>query len=258
MNQEKDHTDIQALFAQDTEKTWRPAEICAALAFRGKQIKQLQGSLRRMVMDGEIVELRPGVFALGKTADLCTGKLRMIRSGAGLVVNDNTGTTVWIGSDDLGTALPDDTVTVRLDPATIGKEKQEPRGKIIRIIERSPRDIVGTLSTTGKFLCVVPLNPVYRLDFYVPDAKGAKEGDRVVLRFTDWKNRHVAPEGEIVDVIGPVDQPSLDTEVVMRQFDIPREFPPEVLREAEAVAIRAQKPGKRDDLRNEYIVTIDP
>ena len=255
MNTEKDRADIQALFAREPEKTWQPKDICESLELRGKQIKKLQGVLRRMVVDGEIVELRPGVFGLGKPADLVTGKMRMIRSGAGLVLDNATCTTVWVGSDDLGTALPDDTVTVRTDPASPG---QEPRGKVIRIVERSPRDIVGTLSTTGKFLCVVPLNPVYRLDFYVPDAKGAKEGDRVVLRLTDWKNRHVAPEGEIVDVIGPADQPSLDTEVVMRQFDLSTEFPAEVLQEAEAVAARAQRPGKRDDLRNEYIVTIDP
>ena len=255
MNIEQDFTEIQALFAREPEKTWQPREICAALDFRGKQIKQLQGVLRRMVVDGLIVELRPGVFGLGKPADLITGKMRMIRSGAGLVVDNVTGTTVWVGSDDLGTALPDDTVTVRLDPASHG---QEPRGKVVRLVERSPRDIVGTLSTTGKFLCVVPLNPVYRLDFYVPDAKGAKEGDRVVLRFTGWKNRHVAPEGEIVDVIGPADQPSLDTEVVMRQFDLSTEFPAAVLQEAEAVAERALRPGTRDDLRGEYIVTVDP
>ena len=255
MNQDQDRLSIQTLFAREPEKTWQPADICAALEFRGKQIKKLQGLLRHMVVEGAIVELRPGFFGLGKPADLITGKMRMIRSGAGLVLDQVTGTTVWVGSDDLGTALPDDTVTVRTDPAPPG---QEPRGKVIRIVERSPRDIVGTLSTTGKFLCVVPLNPVYRLNFYVPDARGAKEGDRVVLRLTDWKNRHVAPEGEIVDVIGPADQPSLDTEVVMRQFDLPQEFPPEVLQEAEAVAARAQRPGKRDDLRGEYIVTIDP
>ncbi len=255
MNIEQDRTAIQALFAQEPEKTWQPDEIAAALQFRGKQIKKLQGVLRRMVLDGQIVELRPGVYGLGKAADLVTGKMRIIRSGAGLVVDPATGTTVWIGSEDLGTSLPDDTVLVRLDPASAG---QEPRGKVIRIVERSPRDIVGTLSTTGKFLCVVPLNPVYRLDFYVPDAQGAKEGDRVVLRFTNWANRHVAPEGEIVDVIGPADQPSLDTEVVMRQFDLSTEFPPEVLQDAEAVAARAQRPGRRDDLRGEYIITIDP
>jgi ribonuclease R len=255
MNMEIDCARIRTLLAQDTEKVWRPAEIATALQFRGKQNKQLAGSLRRMVLDGEIVELRPGVFGLGKSADLVTGSLRMIRSGAGLVLDNATGTTVWIGSDDLGTALPDDTVTIRIDPATVG---QEPRGKVIRIVARSPRDIVGTLSTTGKFLCVVPLNPVYRFDFYVPDAKGANHGDRVVLRFTNWANRHVAPEGEIVDIIGPADQPSLDTEVVIRQFDLPLEFPAEVLQEAEAVAARAQRPGPRDDLRSEYIITIDP
>jgi ribonuclease R len=254
-NFENEFADIQALFAREPEKTWQPREICAALELRGKQIKKLQGVLHRMAVDGLIVELRPGVFGLGKPADLITGKMRMIRSGAGLVVDNATGTTVWVGSEDLGTALPDDTVTVRLDPASSG---QEPRGKVIRLVERSPRDIVGTLSTTGKFLFVVPLNPVYRLNFYVPDAKGAKDGDRVVLRLTDWKNRHVAPEGEILDVIGPADQPSLDTEVVMRQFDLPLEFPAAVLQEAEAVAARAQRPGARDDLRGEYIVTVDP
>jgi ribonuclease R len=255
MNTDQDRTSILNLVSAEPEKAWRPNEIAATLQFRGKQLKHLQGILRQMVRDGQIVELRPNVFGLGKSADLVTGKLRMIRSGAGLVTDSASGTTVWVGSDDLGTALPDDTVTARLDPST---PADNPRGKIIRIVERSPRDIVGTLSTTGKFLTVVPLNPVYRLDFYVKDAKGAQEGDRVVLRFTSWQNRHVAPEGEIVDVIGPADQPSLDTEVVMRQFDLSVEFPAEVLQEAEAVAARAGKPGKREDLRGDYIITIDP
>ena len=255
MNADKDRAALLALFAQEPEKTWLPKDIATALHFRGKQIKHLQGVLRQLVLDGAIVELRPGVFGVGKAADLVTGKLRMIRSGAGLVIDAATGKTVYVGSDDLGTALPDDTVTLRIAPAPAGEEA---RGKVIRIVSRSPRDIVGTLSTTGKFLCVVPLNPVYRLDFYVPDAKGAKEGDRVVVRFTNWVNRHVAPEGEIVDVIGPADKPSLDTEVVMRQFGLALEFPEEVLREAEAVAARAQRPGKREDLSGSYIVTIDP
>jgi len=95
MNIEKDRADIQALFARDPEKTWQPKEICTALEFRGKQIKKLQGTLRRMVVDGEIVELRPGIFGLGKPADLVTGKMRMIRSGAGLVLDNATARLKW-------------------------------------------------------------------------------------------------------------------------------------------------------------------
>ena len=103
------------------------------------------------------------------------------------------------------------------------RHRGEIKGKVIKIIERSPRDIVGTLHATSKFFYVVPLNPVYKNDFYVHSPGGAKPGDRVVMRFTAWENRHVAPEGEIVDVIGPADRPSLDTEVVMRQFELPSE-----------------------------------
>lgn len=213
MNTQQDRESIQKLLAAEPGRTWRPAEICSALHFRGKQIKQLQGLLRRLVLDGAVVELRPGVYGLGQPADLVTGRLRIVRSGAGYVTDAATGNSIWVGRDDLGTALPGDTVTVRLDrPAG-----DEWRGKVIRIVERSPREIVGTLGTAGRFLCVVPLDPVYRLDFYVPDAKGAQEGDSVVVRFVNWANRHVAPEGEIVDVIGPADTPSLDTEVVIRQ-----------------------------------------
>jgi ribonuclease R len=254
MNTQQDRESIQKLLAAEPGRTWRPAEICSALHFRGKQIKQLQSLLRRLVLDGAVVELRPGVYGLGQPADLVTGRLRIVRSGAGYVTDAATGNSIWVGRDDLGTALPGDTVTVRLDrPAG-----DEWRGKVIRIVERSPREIVGTLGTAGRFLCVVPLDPVYRLDFYVPDAKGAQEGDRVVVRFVNWANRHVAPEGEIVDVIGPADTPSLDTEVVIRQYGLPGEFPEEVVREAETVAGRMQRPGKREDLTGAYIITIDP
>ena len=61
-----------------------------------------------------------------------------------------------------------------------------------------------------------------------------------------------------MDVIGPADQPSLDTLVVMKQFDLPEAFPAEVIEEAEKVALRLTKPGNREDIRNKYIVTVDP
>jgi ribonuclease R len=257
MNTDKDCEAIVKLIQTDAEKTWRPSDICQALDFRGKQVKHLNGLLREMVRDGMIAELRPGTYGLGKAAGLATGRLRMMRSGAAVVSEAASEREIWVSSDDTSTALPGDTVTVRLDPG-VTSARGEPCGKVIRIVERSPREIVGTLRTTGKFLCVVPLDPVYRHSFYVPDAKGAKEADRVVVNFTNWANRHVAPEGEIVDVIGPADKPSLDTEVIMRQYDLHSEFPEEVVREAESVAARMQRPGKREDLRDSYIVTIDP
>ena len=250
----KEKIAIQYLFESEPEHAWTAPDISRTLGFRGKQITRLHELLQQMVHDGEIVQIRKGgAYTLGKQADLVTGPLRMVRNGAGNVTERETGKSIWIESEDLGTALPGDIVTLRLY-----RREGESKGKVIKIVERSPRDIVGTLMTTGKFLYVVPLNPVYRKDFYVPSAANAKQGDRVVVRFTGWENRYVAPEGEIVDVIGPSDQPSLDTLVVMKQFDLPEAFPAAVIDEAEKVSQRLARPGTREDIRAKYIITVDP
>ncbi|MCL2104946.1 MAG: ribonuclease R [Kiritimatiellaeota bacterium] len=245
---------IRYLFESSPETTWDTRGIIQTLGLRGKQIKRLNDQLYWMVRNGEIVPTRKGhAYILAKEADLMTGPLRMARNGAGHLIERDTGKAIWIEAEDLDTALPGDIVTIR-----ISRRGTDPKGTVIKIVERSPHDIVGTLYSTGRLSYVVPLNPVYRKDFAVPSMNGATPGDRVVVRFTGWESRHVAPEGEIVDVIGPADKPSLDTLVVMKQFDLPEAFPAEVIAEAENVSQRLARPGKRLDLRKSYIITIDP
>ena len=254
-NIEQDLDVLRRRFESEPERSWRPRELAAELGFRGHRVQTLNQALGALTRDGAIVEIRPGVFGLGQAADLITGKLVLVRSGVGFVTDNTTGETLRVESDDIRTALPGDTVTVR---RTAGRAPQR-TGRIIRIVERGGRDIVGTLATTGRFFYVIPFDPVYRRDIVVPETRGAQIGDRVVVRFLNWDNQHVAPEGEIIDVIGPADRPSLDTEVVIRQYNLPRGFPADTLRDAETVARRLGQPGERLDLReNTYILTIDP
>lgn len=254
MKQDKEKFEIQYLFESEPEHAWSARDIIQTLGLRGNRIKRLNQLLRQMVRDGEIVPIRKGsAYTLGKQVDLVTGPIRMVRNGAGNVADPESGKLIWVEYEDLSTALHGDIVTLRLY-----RRGGERKGKVIKIVERSPRDIVGTLFSTGRFLHVVPLNPVYRKDFYVPESGGAKPGDRVVVRFSKWDNRSVAPEGEIIEVIGPGSEPSLDTLTVIKQFDLPEEFPPEVVDEAEQVAQRIRRPGKREDLRKKFILTIDP
>jgi len=188
-----------------------------------------------------------------------TGTLHMARSGTGFLVHPETNEAVWIESRDLDTALPGDTVTIKLKTRRAPRAndgKNGPEGVVLRIDARAPRAIVGTLTATGRFTRVQPLSPSFRQEFVVPEAHGAVVGDRVVMRFMRWQNARLAPEGEITDVIGPADDPSLDTLSVMKQYDLPEEFPESVLREAELVA--ELQPGKRLDLRRKFIFTCDP
>ena len=184
------------------------------------------------------------------------GVLAIARSGAGFVTPASGGDDILVPQRYLGAALSGDRVRCRLlPPAADGRRAAE----VLRVVERSHHDIVGTLRNHGRHLYVAPMGQPGGTAFRVDDPKGAKLGDRVVLRFASWEAGDDAPEGEIVDVIGPADNPSLDTEAVIRHYGLPREFPPEVLAEAETVSARLAQPGEgRRDLRGEYIVTIDP
>lgn len=257
-SEKRDRQRLRAIFEANTETVWRHPDIVKALTLRGKAAKRLPLLLRQMVRDGEIVELRPGVFGIGKSADLITGRIDVMRSGNARVTDPDGDAPVWIQPEDQSTALPGDTVLVRKNAEPGGKYPGSIEGRVVRIIARAKRDIVGTLQSTGRFYYVVPIDPVYKQDFYVPPHPDAKIGYRVVVRFIDWPNRHVNPEGEIVDVLGPADKPSLDTETIIRQYDLPRAFPEPVIREADLAVDRMKRPGRREDCRDLMILTIDP
>ena len=233
-------------------------EIGKALKLKGARAKQLQKALNELVRDGQIVCVRQNCYSMGAQLDLVTGKVELSRAGNGYVTDTKGGTDVLVLADDLGTALPGDVVVVRLNADSPATEDGTRRGKVIKIVERSRHDIVGTLRSTGRFFYVLPLDSRYKQDFYVADANGAKINDRVVVRFVGWENKHVNPEAEIVEVIGPVDNPSLDTISIVRQYGFKEEFPDEVMRQAESASALVETPGPRVDLRDRYVITIDP
>ncbi|MCL1887980.1 MAG: VacB/RNase II family 3'-5' exoribonuclease [Kiritimatiellaeota bacterium] len=253
MNKNNDMDAVRYLLESDPGQAWRPPQIAATLGLRGKPLKNLPKILRDLEAEGAAVQTKPGAYAMGKPGDLLTGELRQARNGRGFVLNaDNE--RVWILPQDLNLALPGDSVTCRVFHAA----KDEPHAKVLKVNERSGRDVVGTLTRSGGQWFVTPLDPVYRQDFAVDSPGPAKENDRVILRFARWTGRDSAPEGTVTGVIGPADQPSLDTEAVARQYDLPREFPPAVIKQAERVAARLGAPGKREDLRDTFVFTIDP
>ena len=175
----------------------------------------------------------------------------MARNGAGYLLHPDTDAAVWIEAKDLSTALPGDIVTMQL-----GRDGTE--GRIARIEKRAPRAIVGTITAGAPFARVQPLSPTFRQEFLVPDTRGAAVGDRVVMRLARWENPRLAPDGIVTDVIGPADNPSLDTRSVMEQYDLPSTFPKQVLAAAERASSRIDEAGKRLDLRRKFIFTCDP
>jgi ribonuclease R len=247
---------VETLLHEQTDNALNAAEIATALKLRGAQHKRLQSILHDLVGGGRIVRIRGNRFAVGEAADLVTGALSILRSGNGIVAGD--GKSVFVPVRDQSTALPGDRVVVRLDSRTPGDRPGMHNGKVIRIIERARHEIVGTLRTTGRFLYVLPVDPSYGRDIYVPEAGDAKVGDRVLCRFVSWANKHVNPEGIVLETLGSADDPSTDTLAIIKHYGLPEAFPAEVVREAEQASGLMDKPGRRENCRELVTFTIDP
>jgi len=137
---------------------------------------------------------------------------------------------------------------------------------VIRILERARDKIVGTLQQSKNFYYVVSDDPrlVHNVYVQVPPRqklpKVPTRGDKVVVRLEDWQSRHVNPEGEIVEVLGRSDAPGVDMLSIIRKFDLPTDFPKGVLEEANRIpkSVEQQMINGREDLRDKFIVTIDP
>ena len=246
----------QVRYLMETEpgRTWKAAQIGDILGYRGGRLKVLRAALAELAEAGAVQIGRRETYTLGRGADVIEGKLEVVRSGAGFVSDPKSGRTLRVAAGETAGAMPGDIVQIR--PVRVGRDAEA--GRIVKVVSRGGRLICGTLSITGGGLFVTPIETAYTRDIAVPDAAGARDGDRVVVRFVSWSDPRANPRGEIVDVIGPADKPSLDTAVVCRQYDLPGDFPAAVLDEASEAEELAGDPGERLDLRRTFILTIDP
>ena len=257
-------------------KDYRPlskTDIARELGLTGTQRNAVRKTLRELEHAGEIARIRKNRYILPVKADLVAGKLSIHQVGYGFLVPETPGEPdVFIAAENIGTAMHGDRVVVRISrDAPYGRIKGRREGRVIRILERAHDTIVGTLQRSRNFYYVVPDDPRFVHDIYVrPASQNLKEdrqsqtaarvGDKVVVRLDAWESRHVNPEGEIIEVLGPATAPGIDMLSIIRKFHLPAEFPKEVLDQAERIPdkINPRQLEGREDLRKEFIVTIDP
>src|SRR5438034_4682208 len=259
---------ILALLGSADYRPLDKSELAKALGRKSGVRMRLNQTLRELERAGEIARIRKNRYVLPPAADLVTGALHIHQAGYGFLISEKPGEPdIFIAAENTGTAMHGDRVVARISrEATYRRTKGRPEGRVIRILERKHDTIVGTLQHSRNFYYVVPDDPRLVHDVYVrPERDGqtqttATVGDKVVVRLEAWESRHVNPEGEIIEVLGPAAAPGVDILSIIRRYHLPTEFPRDVLDEADGISekIDARRLQGREDLRKEFIITIDP
>lgn len=248
-------------------------EISRALGLGTKDRVAVRKVLRELEHDGEVARIRKNRYVLPAEADLITGTISLHQAGYGFLTNEKKGEPdIFITAENTGTAMHGDRVVARITrEAGAGRTQQRQysraEGRVIRILERAHDTIVGTLQHSRNFSYVVPDDPRFVHNVYVQHPKklpGASRapvvGDKVVVRLEAWESRHVNPEGEIIELLGRSTDPGIDVLSIIRKYHLPTEFPKLVVDEAERIPkdVDGAMLGGREDLREHFIVTIDP
>src|SRR5213075_1702869 len=281
VNGRKIREQVLALLARKDYRPLDKTDIARKLGLTASERVALRKTLRELERTGQIARIRKNRYVLPAEADLIAGKLSIHQAGYGFLAPEVSGQSdVFIAAENIGTAMHGDRVVARIsqdEPYRRIKGRRE--GRVIRILERAHDTIVGTLQRSRNFYYVVPDDPRFVHDVYVGQVSSSpgdqpamaglplatskvapQIGDKVVVRLEPWESRHVNPEGQIIEVLGPASAPGIDMLSIIRKYHLPTEFTRDVLDEVKGnpETDDARQFEGREDLRGEFIVTIDP
>ncbi|WP_440998604.1 ribonuclease R [Fodinibius sp. SL11] len=189
------------------------------------------------------------------------GKMDISRRGTGYLIAEGFDEDIRVHSKNLGTALQDDTVKVKLLRKKGNKSRQE--GKVVDIVERGRSIFVGILKKQGKQNYIIePDEKSAHTDFFMlPNNIGdAHPGEKVVFELVDWVHPKSLPEAKIVEVLGKEGTNDANVLSILAENQIKAGFPEEVEEFAGNInrEITGKEIDRRRDMRDEVVLTIDP
>ena len=164
---------------------------------------------------------------------------------------------IFIPAKSVNGALNEDVVEVEIVDES-GKSKE---GKIKKIIRRGKATLVGTFQNCRNFGFVVPDDKRFGTDIFISKKHfgKARNNHKVVVKITKYPEKGRKAEGEIIEVIGNINQAGVDMLSLIKEYKLPARFPEDVVEEAKAFGdkIDMKDAKNRVDLRDRIVFTID-
>ncbi|MEO0239072.1 MAG: ribonuclease R [candidate division WOR-3 bacterium] len=215
------------------------------LRVKGGQVKALQRDLKGLVDQGLVY--KDGSRYVAVSSETEKGYFQKFAGGFGFLLREGK-EDIFIPPHATMGAMDGDYVL-----AVIVREREgkKPEGRIIKILKRAEKNYSGTIRKQGKRYVIVPDDKALPSELNIAKAKREglklKDGLKVVFKVKEEK-------AHIEELVGFEDDPTVDYKLVVAKYKLKEEFPKKVLDEIERVEVA----DRREDLRDDYIITIDP
>ena len=168
---------------------------------------------------------------------------------------------IFIPKDRTSDAAKGDRVKIRLLRNKSGDHRK--RGEVVEVLKRRVNQFVGVYFERGREGFVQVDGRAFPSPILVGDAgaKNVQPDDKVVIEMVRYPSPDEDGEAVVTEVLGPRGEPEIDTLTVIREFELPGDFPEAVLDDARNQAEQFDEDvieAPRRDLRDLTIITIDP
>jgi ribonuclease R len=253
---------ILALIKERSHQPTSARELGRLLRVPHEERVSFRRQLTSLVDSGDLVQIRGNRFGLPDTTDVVTGRLQTNPAGFGFVVPERAepGETqdIYISAANLTEAMHGDRVLVRIER----QSERGPEGRIVRIVSRAQDTIVGRFETDAAGAGhVVPFDRRVTTEVHIPSGQSssAEPDDMVVVEITRWPTATRGPAGRVVEVLGNINEPGVDTQIIIRKHKIPDAHAEEAVAEAGRLGtvVNPRDIKGRTDFRPVTTVTID-
>ncbi len=252
---------ILNLFSENPSKLYNYKQISAKLNIKDLSQRKLINEILYDLEFDEMIEAKgrgqfKGIKSSASSSNI-EGQISFTQRGAAYVISDQLEEDVFIHQRNTGQAFNNDIVSVQLK--THGGKLE---GEVVSIVERAKHEFVGTIDVSASAVFVRPDDSKMPVDFFIERGhlKGAKNGEKVIVKFLTWPKRVKSPFGAVVSRLGAAGTMDVEMHSILAEFGFPFKFPNEVTLESEKIkeADYDIEVKNRRDFRDVLTFTIDP
>ena len=217
--------------------------------------------LNAMEREGQIMRNRKGALCLADKIHAISGTVQGHPDGFGFLVPDDKlkhPDDLFLGPREMAQVMHGDRAMVRMSGLD---RKGRPEGKIVEVLERSTKNLVGRVIQGQGVTIVAAEDKRINQDILIPYHldMGAKPGQVVMVELTAQPSSGAHPMGKVVQILGNYADSGMEIEIALRKHKLPHEFTPAAINQAESIPklVQAADYKGRVDLRELPLITID-
>ena len=212
-----------------------------------------------MLEENFLVETEKGHFQLNGRGQIMTGVFQRKSNGKNTFIPDDGGDPIAISDSNSAHAMNGDKVKIALSAR---RRRHDPEGQVLEILEHSDTPFVGILKVSKNYAFLLTETNTLANDIFIPKdkLKGGKDGDKAVVRITEWPEDAKNPFGEVIDILGKAGENTTEMHAILAEYGLPYHYPQNVEAAAEKISaeITPEDYAEREDCRDVTTFTIDP